>query len=106
MTQLLNTPEIKLGIVGVSRDCFPATLTKKRLGNLMTELKKLNINAEECSVVIENENDAIAAGREMFEKKCNAAVIYLGNFGPEGPTTILASRFHGPVMVVAAAGID
>jgi L-fucose isomerase-like protein len=103
MTELLNTPEIKLGIVGVSRDCFPAALTKKRLGDLMVALKKLNINAEECSVVIENENDAVAAGREMFEKKCNAAVIYLGNFGPEGPSTIFASRFHGPVMVVAAA---
>ena len=31
------------------------------------------------------------------------AVVYLGNFGPEGPTTIFAQRFGGPVMFCAAA---
>ncbi|MEI7905327.1 MAG: fucose isomerase, partial [Candidatus Firestonebacteria bacterium] len=30
-------------------------------------------------------------------------VIYLSNFGPEGPTSILAERFGGPVMLCAAA---
>jgi hypothetical protein len=28
---LINMPEIKLGVVGVSRDCFPSSLTQKRL---------------------------------------------------------------------------
>jgi L-fucose isomerase-like protein len=30
-------------------------------------------------------------------------VIFLGNFGPEGPTTMLAQKFQGPVMFAAAA---
>jgi L-fucose isomerase-like protein len=30
-------------------------------------------------------------------------VIFLGNFGPEGPLTILAQKFNGPVMICAAA---
>ncbi len=30
-------------------------------------------------------------------------MIYLGNFGPEGPLSIFAQRFDGPVMACAAA---
>ena len=41
--------------------------------------------------------------REIGEKGINALVIFLGNFGPEGPTTLLAQRFDGPVMFAAAA---
>jgi len=29
---LPNAPEVKLAIVGVSRDCFPIDLTRTRLG--------------------------------------------------------------------------
>ena len=30
-------------------------------------------------------------------------MVFLGNFGPEGPETMLADKFGGPTMVVAAA---
>ena len=40
---LSNIPEVKVGIVAVSRDCFPKTLSKSRLDNIMTELKDENI---------------------------------------------------------------
>ncbi|GAI90779.1 unnamed protein product, partial [marine sediment metagenome] len=40
---------------------------------------------------------------EIKAKDINALVIYLGNFGPEGPLTMLAQRFAGPVMLCAAA---
>lgn len=103
MVQLQNMPEVTIGVVGVSRDCFPASLTSKRLDALMVELKKKKINAVRCNKIIENENDAMAALQEMDELEVNAAVIYLGNFGPEGPTTIFAERFGGPVMFCAAA---
>ena len=103
MAPLGNMPTVKLGIVGVSRDCFPITLTEKRLGNLMSALKKTGIKARRCSVVIESETDALAALSELEAKKCNAAVVYLGNFGPEGPSTIFAEQFDGPVMFCAAA---
>ncbi len=103
MNKLINSPEIKLGIVGVSRDCFPATLTEKRLNDVMSQLESTSLDAVKCSVIIENEIDALNALKELESKGCNAAVIYLGNFGPEGPTTIFASRFGGPVMVCAAA---
>jgi L-fucose isomerase-like protein len=96
-------PEIKIGIVGVSRDCFPASLTQKRLAALMAELKKQKVNAVACPVIIENEKQALAACDDLLDQGCNAAVAYLGNFGPEGPTTLFFQEFPGPVMACAAA---
>jgi len=103
MSSLINTPDVKLGVVGVSRDCFPIGLTEKRLKALMKELSKAGIKAVAAATIIEKETDALMALDELIDSGCNAAVIYLGNFGPEGPTTIFAERFDGPVMVCAAA---
>jgi L-fucose isomerase-like protein len=100
---LQNVPEIKIGVVGVSRDCFPAALTQKRLAALMAELKKQGVNAVACPVIIENEKQALAACDDLIDQGCNAAVAYLGNFGPEGPTTLFIQEFPGPAMVCAAA---
>jgi len=100
---LLNTPTVKLGVVGVSRDCFPVSLTRRRLTKLMAALKKQGVSAQRCSVVIESESDALRAVADLMKKGCDAAVVYLGNFGPEGPATIFVDRFGGPVMFCAAA---
>ena len=57
----------------------------------------------EIMTTIENENDAMKALCELKEAGCNALVLFLGNFGPETPETLLAQKFDGPVMPVAAA---
>ncbi len=101
--KLTNMPEIKIGVVGVSRDCFPAALTQKRLAALMAELKKQGIKAVASAVIIENEAQALEACDDLIEQECNAAVVYLGNFGPEAPTTLFIQEFPGPVMACAAA---
>ena len=103
MPQLTNTPQVKLGVVGVSRDCFPISLTDRRLTALMAALGKKKIDAVRCGVIIENEKHMLAALDDLRAHGCNALVVYLGNFGPEGPTTQLIQRFHGPAMVCAAA---
>ena len=103
MPALINTPKVKLGIVGVSRDSFPISLTRARLTRLMAALKRKNVAAERCAVVIETETDALRALADLARRKCNAAVVYLGNFGPEGPSTMFAERFGGPVMFCAGA---
>lgn len=103
LNPMMNMPEMKLGVVGVSRDCFPASLTKRRLEALMGALAPMAVNAVACRTVIENEDHAMDAVAELEDAGCNAAVIFLGNFGPEGPTTIFAEQFNGPVMVCAAA---
>ena len=106
MTALCNTPEVRIGVVGVSRDCFPRELTDRRLKRLMAALGTSGVDAVRCAVIVEKDTDAAAALRELADGGCDAAVIYLGNFGPEGPASILAARFPGPVMVCAAAEED
>jgi L-fucose isomerase-like protein len=103
MKNLVNIPEIKIGVVAVSRDCFQVSLSQKRLDALAASLKKKGVDFHKCSVVVENEKHALRALKELAAKKCNAAVVYLGNFGPEGPTSLLVQKFPGPVMVAAAA---
>jgi len=98
-----NTAKVKLGIVAVSRDCFPIELSKKRRINLVKECRAKKLPVIEIPTIVENENDALQALEELRRNQINALVIYLGNFGPEGPTSILAQRFGGPLMVAAAA---
>ena len=97
-----NIPEVKLGIVAVSRDCFPMSLSEGRRSSIVNEYKKYG-DIYECPVCIENEKDMLNALDDVNKAGCNALVIYLGNFGPESSETLLAKLFDGPVMYCAAA---
>jgi L-fucose isomerase-like protein len=103
MKSLPNAPVVKLAIVAVSRDCFPIELSRARRERLAVECKKLGLELFVCPTIIESEEDALKALDECHKAGANAAVIYLGNFGPEGPLSIFGQRFHGPVMACAAA---
>lgn len=96
-------PEVKAGIVAVSRDCFLIDLSRNRRKRVVEECKKKNIPVIECQTIVENERDVLKALEELDSRNINALVIYLGNFGPEGPLSMLAERFDGPVMLVGAA---
>lgn len=98
-----NLPEITMGIVAVSRDCFPVELSKTRRERVVKECAEIDIKITEIGTVVENERDVLTALKEIAGKNIDALVIYLGNFGPEGPTTLLAQKFDGPVMFAAAA---
>ena len=98
-----NTPEVNLGIVAVSRDCFPIELSAQRKQAVLTAATQKGLALADIPTVIENETDAMRALAEAKAAGVNAVVIYLGNFGPEGPTTLFAQKFDGPVMVAAAA---
>jgi len=98
-----NMPKVKMGIVAVSRDCFPIKLSQKRRALVVAECRKAGIPVTDIKITVENENDVLEALNEVRTKGVNALVIYLGNFGPEGPTTLLAQKFGGPVMFAAAA---
>ena len=99
----INIPEVKLGIVAVSRDCFPMTLSEKRRAAVVAAVKEKGINIIEAKTCVENEKDAMKAICEIKEAGVNALVVFLGNFGPEGPETILAQKCGVPVMFAAAA---
>ncbi len=98
-----NIPKIKMGVIAVSRDCFPIDLSRRRREKVIAECGKKNVTVIEIEKIIENEYDIAPALDEIKSKGINALVIYLGNFGPEGPTSKLAKLFGGPVMLLAAA---
>lgn len=98
-----NVPEVKLGLVSVSRDCFPMALSEGRRARLAEVYQKQYGDIYECPVCIENEKDMQRALADMQAASVNALVVYLGNFGPESAETLLAKYFDGPVMFCAAA---
>jgi L-fucose isomerase-like protein len=98
-----NVPSNVMGLVAVSRDCFPLELSKKRRGLVAAACAAGKIPVVELETVVENEADVLKALGEIRVRKIDALVVYLGNFGPEGPATLLAQKFGGPVMVAAAA---
>lgn len=100
---MMNIPEVKLGIAAVSRDCFPVRLSEARRKAVVASCKAQKIDIFEVKTVIENEKDVLKALDELKAAEVNALLVYLGNFGPEGPETILAQKFAGPVMFAAAA---
>ena len=98
-----NLPIVKLGVIAVSRDCFVISLSERRRSRLTEACKGLGFDIFEAKTTVENERDAIKAVGEVKEAGCNALVVFLGNFGPETPETIIAPMFGGPVMYLAAA---
>jgi len=94
-----NIPKIKLGLISVSRDCFPITLSEQR----RAAVAKAYGDIYECKVTVENEVDMLKAVEDVKAAGVNALVVFLGNFGPETPETLIAKYFGGPTMYAAAA---
>ena len=103
---MINTPEIKVGIVAVSRDCFPESLSVNRRKALV-EAYTSKYSADdiyECPIcIVESEIHMMQALEDLKKAGCQALCVYLGNFGPEISETLLAKHFDGPKMFCAAA---
>ena len=103
---MINVPEVKLGIVAVSRDCFPESLSVNRRKALISAYAKKYDAKDiyECPIcIVESEIHMVQALEDIKKAGCNALCVYLGNFGPEISETLLAKHFDGPKMFVAAA---
>ena len=101
-----NIPKVKVGIVAVSRDCFPEELSVTRRKALIDAYAKKYDASEiyECPIcIVESEIHMVQALEDIKKAGCNALCVYLGNFGPEISETLLAKHFEGPKMFVAAA---
>ncbi len=101
-----NMPKVKIGIVAVSRDCFPEELSVNRRKALVEAYKKKYNEADiyECPIcIVESEIHMVEALEDLKKAECNALCVYLGNFGPEIAETLLAKHFDGPKMFIAAA---
>ena len=98
-----NIPEVKLGLIAVSRDCFPIALSESRRAAVAHAYGE---GLYECPVTVENEKYMLRAVEDVKQAGCNALTVFLGNFGPETPETLIAKYFDGPCMFVAAAEGD
>ncbi len=101
-----NMPELKIGVVAVSRDCFPESLSVNRRKALIDAYTRKygEGTVYECPVcIVESEIHMVQALDDIKKAGCNALVVYLGNFGPEISETLLAKHFEGPKMFIAAA---
>jgi L-fucose isomerase-like protein len=101
--EMTNVPHVRPGIVAVSRDCFPIDLSRRRRRAGAEACRGMDLDVVEIETIVEHERDVLDALEELDSAGANALVVYLGNFGPEGPSTLLAQRFAGPVMFAAAA---
>lgn len=97
---MTNIPELKLGIISVSRSCFPITLSEKRRSNVV---RAFGEGLYECPICVENDVDARKAVDDVVAHGVNALCVFLGNFGPE---TMIADWFDGPIMYTSAAEGD
>ena len=69
-----NIPVVKLGIIAVSRDCFPIQLSEKRRAAIKAAYKG---ELYECPVTVENEQDMEKALEDVNKAECNALVVFL-----------------------------
>ncbi|MDO4571926.1 MAG: fucose isomerase [Clostridia bacterium] len=100
---ITNIPSVRPGLVAVSRSCFPRALSERRRAALKAAYAG---ELYECPVTVESELDARRAVEDLRGAGVNALVVFLGNFGPETPETLLAEWFDGPIMYIAAAEGD
>ena len=68
-----NIPDVKLGIIAVSRDCFPIDLSIRRRKAIAEKCNDIY----ECPITVENELDMLEAVKDVNEKECNALVVFL-----------------------------
>lgn len=54
MVQMTNIPDVKLGIIAVSRDCFVISLSEKRRKAIVEAYNKIG-NIYEAKKTVENE---------------------------------------------------
>ncbi|BDF71360.1 L-fucose isomerase [Oscillospiraceae bacterium] len=98
-----NIPVIKMGVIAVSRGCFPIALSERRRDAVCAaygpELYK-------CPICVVSEEDARRAVDDVLAAGVDALCVYLGNFGPETPETMIADLFPGPIMYTCAAEGD
>ena len=100
------SPDIKLGLVSASRNCFPRALSEERTERLLKACGDAGMHPLTPigeSRIIETKDHAREAARQLMEAGCDAVVFYLGNFSPEIEDACFIKAFNGPVMLLAAA---
>ena len=75
-----NMPELKIGVVAVSRDCFPESLSVSRREALIKAYREKYGDRDiyECPIcIVESEIHMVQALEDIKAAGCNALVVYL-----------------------------
>ena len=91
-----NIPEVKLGIIAVSRDCFPIALSEKRRAAIAAACQTKGVALYECKTTVENEHDMQKAVAEVTEAGCNALTVFWATSAPRPPRPCLPSSSMAP----------
>lgn len=78
-----NIHELKIGVVAVSRDCFPESLSVSRRKAFIEAYKNKYGEKDiyECPIcIVESEIHMVQSLEDIKNAGCNALVVYLGNF--------------------------
>lgn len=76
-----NIPVVKLGIIAVSRDCFPITLSTQRRKNIVAAYQGDDLY--ECPITVESEKDMLEAVADVKKAGCNALVVFWATLAPK-----------------------
>lgn len=101
-----NLPKVKVGIVAVSRDCFPESLSVNRRKALIEAYKAKYDpdNIYECPIcIVESEIHMVQALEDVKAAGCDALDGLSGQLCPEISETLLCKTLDGPKMFIAAA---
>jgi L-fucose isomerase-like protein len=99
------SPNVKIGFVSASRNCFPRELAEKRAKKLIAQAKKLKVNLtvpKGSCWIIETRAHAAQAAKKLKSAGCQGAVLFLGNFSPEIEDAQFVKEFPGKTRVIAA----
>lgn len=100
------SPDVILGFVSASRNCFPRALSQERSARILEAAAREGIALvvpRGEAAVIETKSHAGDAARQLKAAGADAVVFYLGNFSPEIEDAVFLKEFDGPAMVLAAA---
>jgi len=100
------SPDITLGLVSASRNCFPRALSEERTQRLLNAAAAAGINLVTPtgeSQIIETKEHALEAASQLKAAGVDAVVFFLGNFSPEIEDAVFLKEFGGFAMILAAA---
>ncbi|MDR1303939.1 MAG: hypothetical protein LBK76_01830 [Verrucomicrobiales bacterium] len=100
------SPDLTLGLVSASRNCFPRALSAARTERLLQAAAdaglKLVVPRGDCAI-IESKAHAAEAAAQLKAAEVDAVVLYLGNFSPEIEDAVFLKEFGGYALLLAAA---
>ena len=97
-----NVQNVKVGIVAVSRDCFPKKLSERRRRAWSPHVKRQRSTFSSSQGYTRKRADRWQRSRKSKPRCKRRYVVYLGTSDPRGGDSARA-KFGGPVMFAAAA---